>query len=247
MGEQGDEIGREERQRLLLDAVVTMAADLSLDGVLQRIVAIAGELVDARYAALGVLSAGPGPSAADLRPPRHARGAGRGDRSPAAGARRAGAADRPPRAAAPARHQRAPGGVRLPRPAPAHVVLPRRAGAHPGQGVREPLPHREGRRGRLHRRGRGDRGRPRRRGGRRHRERPAVRRGLAAAALARGDRGDHGPPDRGRPGRRRAADDRGPGARGGGRRRGLDPDRPGPFLADAPRHVGGRGGPGGDA
>ena len=142
--------------------------------------------------------AGPGPSAAHLRPPRHARGAGRGDRSPAAGARRAGAADRPPRAAAPARHQRAPGGVRLPRPAPAHVVLPRRAGAYPGQGVRQPLPHREGRRGRLHRRGRGDRGRPRRRGGRRDRERPAVRRGLAAAALARGDRGDHGPADRGR-------------------------------------------------
>ena len=36
-----------------------MAADLSLDGVLQRIVAIAGELVDARYAALGVLSVAP--------------------------------------------------------------------------------------------------------------------------------------------------------------------------------------------
>jgi signal transduction histidine kinase len=33
-----------------------MAADLSLDGVLQRIVAIASELVDARYAALGVIS-----------------------------------------------------------------------------------------------------------------------------------------------------------------------------------------------
>ncbi len=59
MGEQAREIGREERQRLLLDAVVTMAADLSLDGVLQRIVAIAGELVDARYAALGVISVAP--------------------------------------------------------------------------------------------------------------------------------------------------------------------------------------------
>src|SRR5262245_5159520 len=35
-----------------------MAADLSLDGVLQRIVTIAGELVDARYIALGVLSEG---------------------------------------------------------------------------------------------------------------------------------------------------------------------------------------------
>jgi signal transduction histidine kinase len=59
VGEQAREIGREERQRLLLDAVVTMAADLSLDGVLQRIVVIAGELVDARYAALGVLSLAP--------------------------------------------------------------------------------------------------------------------------------------------------------------------------------------------
>jgi signal transduction histidine kinase len=48
--------GREERLRLLLDAVVTMAADLNLDGVLQRIVVIASELVEARYAALGVLS-----------------------------------------------------------------------------------------------------------------------------------------------------------------------------------------------
>ena len=44
---------------LLLDAVVTIAAGLSLDSVLQRIVAIAGELVDARYAALGVLSEAP--------------------------------------------------------------------------------------------------------------------------------------------------------------------------------------------
>ena len=48
------------RLRLLLDAVVAMAADLSLDGVLTRIVAVAGELVDARYAALGVLAPGPG-------------------------------------------------------------------------------------------------------------------------------------------------------------------------------------------
>ncbi len=47
------------RLRLLLDAVVTMAADLSLDGVLARIVAIASSLVDAQYAALGVLDVGP--------------------------------------------------------------------------------------------------------------------------------------------------------------------------------------------
>ena len=45
----------EERLRLLLDGFVTMAADLSLDGVLARIVRIASSVVDARYAALGVL------------------------------------------------------------------------------------------------------------------------------------------------------------------------------------------------
>jgi signal transduction histidine kinase len=53
-------LDEQTRLRLLLDAVVTMAADLDLDGVLARIVAIAGELVHARYAALGVLSSGRG-------------------------------------------------------------------------------------------------------------------------------------------------------------------------------------------
>ncbi|CAN5121334.1 two-component system sensor histidine kinase [soil metagenome] len=53
-------LDEKERLRLLLDAVVTMAADLTLDGVLARIVAIAGALVDARYAALGVLGGGRG-------------------------------------------------------------------------------------------------------------------------------------------------------------------------------------------
>lgn len=52
-------LDEQARQRLLLDAVVTMAADLSLDGVLSRIMTIASTLVDAEYAALGVL--GPGP------------------------------------------------------------------------------------------------------------------------------------------------------------------------------------------
>ncbi len=46
------------RWELLLDAVVTMATDLSLDGLLQRIVAIASKLAGARYAALGVLDVG---------------------------------------------------------------------------------------------------------------------------------------------------------------------------------------------
>jgi signal transduction histidine kinase len=51
-------IDEQERLRLLLDAVVTMAADLSLDGVLTRIVTVASSLVDAQYAALGVLDVG---------------------------------------------------------------------------------------------------------------------------------------------------------------------------------------------
>lgn len=46
------------RWQLLLDAVVSMAADLTLDELLARIVEIAADLADARYAALGVISDG---------------------------------------------------------------------------------------------------------------------------------------------------------------------------------------------
>ena len=53
-------LDQQARLRLLLDAVVTMAGDLTLDGVLARIVSTAGQLVDARYAALGVLATGSG-------------------------------------------------------------------------------------------------------------------------------------------------------------------------------------------
>lgn len=49
-------LDQQARLRVLLDAVVAMAADLSLDSVLSRIVATASRLVDARYAALGVLN-----------------------------------------------------------------------------------------------------------------------------------------------------------------------------------------------
>jgi len=45
----------QQRWRLLLDAVVSMAADLSLDELLSRVVQIAADLAGARYAALGVL------------------------------------------------------------------------------------------------------------------------------------------------------------------------------------------------
>lgn len=47
------------RWQLLLDAVVSMGADLELDNLLARIVEIASELADAKYAALGVLGVGP--------------------------------------------------------------------------------------------------------------------------------------------------------------------------------------------
>ena len=45
-------LDEQARLRLLLDAVVSMAADLSLDGVLTRIVEISRELTGAQYAAL---------------------------------------------------------------------------------------------------------------------------------------------------------------------------------------------------
>ncbi len=54
-------LDEQARVRLLLDAVQSLTADLSLDDVLERIVRIAGELVDARFVALGVLNENPGP------------------------------------------------------------------------------------------------------------------------------------------------------------------------------------------
>jgi signal transduction histidine kinase len=50
--------GRTSVEGLLLDAVIGIAADLSLDSVLGRIVRTASTLVDAQYAALGVLGRG---------------------------------------------------------------------------------------------------------------------------------------------------------------------------------------------
>jgi signal transduction histidine kinase len=52
-------LDEQARWQLLLDAVVTMAADLTLDELLARIVRIASDLAGARYAALGVLGDGP--------------------------------------------------------------------------------------------------------------------------------------------------------------------------------------------
>jgi GAF domain-containing protein len=44
-----------DRLRALLDAGIALAGELSLDGVLQKIVDAAAELTDAKYAALGVI------------------------------------------------------------------------------------------------------------------------------------------------------------------------------------------------
>ena len=54
-----DEVVQDQRRlRLLLDAVVGIAAELSFDSVLERIAQVAIELVPARYAAIGVLGTG---------------------------------------------------------------------------------------------------------------------------------------------------------------------------------------------
>ena len=45
----------ETRLRALLEAGITLASELSLDGLLQRLIGLAAELTDARYAALGVI------------------------------------------------------------------------------------------------------------------------------------------------------------------------------------------------
>jgi signal transduction histidine kinase len=55
----GQVLTDQERLRVLLDAVVVIAADLDLDSVLARIVEVAGRLADAQYVALGVLGSGP--------------------------------------------------------------------------------------------------------------------------------------------------------------------------------------------
>lgn len=55
----GDVMDTQDRLRGLLDAVVGLAADLSLDSVLERIVRVACQLAGAKYGALGVLGDGP--------------------------------------------------------------------------------------------------------------------------------------------------------------------------------------------
>jgi signal transduction histidine kinase len=58
LGQVEGALDERSRWELLLDAVVAMGAGLSLDGLLERIVATASRLAGARYAALGVLDPG---------------------------------------------------------------------------------------------------------------------------------------------------------------------------------------------
>ena len=74
---------------------------------------------------------------------------------------------------------------RLPAQPSADEDLPRRPDRAPGRRLREPLPHREGRRRRLHHGGRGAHSAPRRAGGGRDRKRAPVRVVDALAARAR--------------------------------------------------------------
>jgi two-component system, NarL family, sensor histidine kinase DevS len=58
LGRVNEVLEERERWQLLLDAVVSMAAGLSLDELLRRIIEVAADLAGARYVALGVLGFG---------------------------------------------------------------------------------------------------------------------------------------------------------------------------------------------
>ena len=124
-----------------------MAADLTLDGVLARIVTIASDLAGAQYAALGVLGAGPGATAAHVRAPRHdaRRRWPRSVTCPTGHGLLGLLIDRPEplRLHDIAEH---PASYGFPPHHPPMQLVPRRAGADPRPGVRQPLPDREGRR-----------------------------------------------------------------------------------------------------
>ena len=137
--------GHETQDRLggLLDAVVGLVGDLDLDSVLERLVTIAGQLIGARYAALGVLGTGPD---------RRLRGFVTYGLT---GAEREQIGDLPrghgilgvlidrPEPLRLNRIQDACRLLRLPREPSAHGDLPRHPDPHPRQGLRQPVPHRE--------------------------------------------------------------------------------------------------------
>ena len=64
VGMSASSIDRDDRLRALVGAGIALSSALSLDELLERLVQIAAELTDARYAALGVIDReGPGTGA----------------------------------------------------------------------------------------------------------------------------------------------------------------------------------------
>ena len=184
-----------DRMRGLLEAVVAIGSGLDLESTLRRIVEAAVGLVDATYGALGVIGDDDGGKLrlAEFIPVGlsqdeiariHHWPEGRGllglliDDS------------RPLRLADISSHPASSG---FPDGHPPDAQLPRRAGAGPRRGVRQPVPDRQARRRRVHRGRRGGPGRPGRRGRRGRGERPAVRRGPPPAALDPGQRRGYHP------------------------------------------------------
>ena len=71
------DLGADPRLEHLIVATSALITELSLDGVLQRVVQVAAEVIGAHYAAIGVL-APDGRRARELHDPRHQRrGSGR--------------------------------------------------------------------------------------------------------------------------------------------------------------------------
>nr|WP_180935727.1 GNAT family N-acetyltransferase [Nocardioides ungokensis] len=128
--------------------------------------------------------------AGGLRHHGHGRAAPPADRRPAARPGDPRPAHRAPRTDPARQPQRAPELVRLPRPPPADDHVPRGADQDPGHGVRQPLPHREGRWDVVHGAGRAPRARPGDCRGLRDRERAGLRPQRAPTPVARG----HGRP-----------------------------------------------------
>ena len=75
----------QDRLQGLLHASRLITSELSLDGVLERIVEVARNTVDAQYAALGVIGDGRDPGS--VHPHRNGPGHGPGDRSSSRGPR----------------------------------------------------------------------------------------------------------------------------------------------------------------
>ena len=174
----------EGRLRALFRAGLSVTSELSLDAVLRRLVEAAAELTGAQYAALGVIDAN-GAELEQFITQGIDDELRRGDRRAAARARHPRRADPRREAVAAARPHRGSAVGRGPTRTPADAELPRRADHAARRRVREPLPHREGRRRRLHDEDEELVDAPRRPGGRGDRERAPLRGGDALVAPAR--------------------------------------------------------------